>query len=299
MPKAVVIGNVAWDETLLVGGLPAPGASIHARRGAEGLGGKGANQAVVLARAGVGTRLLAAVGTDAQGEAAAAALAAEGLADGLVRPPGVATDRTVVLLADDGANAVVTTREAALALDAGRVDAALARAHAGDLCVLQGNLSPGATAAAMAQARRGGLVVALNPSPMAPWLGPFAGRADALFVNAEEAMALTGAEREAAALALLAQGARRVVLTLGALGALIASEAGLELVPAPRARAVDPTGAGDTLMAAALAHATGRGWLPDAEAVAAGARAAALAVSREGAFGALPSRDELKGLARA
>ena len=296
MPRAIVIGNAAWDETFHVGALPAPGASIHARRGAAGLGGKGANQAVVLARAGVGIRLLAAVGGDAAGDAAAASLAAEGLAGDLFRPNGVTTDRTVVLLADDGVNAVVTTRDAASALDAERVGKALASCNGSDLCVLGGNLSAAATEAATAAARRCGLVVALNPSPMAPWLAPLVGRADALFVNAEEAEALTGRTGEAAARALLALGPHRVVLTLGPRGALLASEAGVEAVPAAPARAVDPTGAGDALLGASLAHAMPRGWLLDAAAVAAGARAGAVAVSRGGAFDALPSREELTAL---
>ena len=60
--RAFVIGNAAWDETLHLAALPAPGASVHVRRGAAGPGGKGANQAVVLARAGVPVTLVAAIG---------------------------------------------------------------------------------------------------------------------------------------------------------------------------------------------------------------------------------------------
>lgn len=145
MPRALVIGNAAWDETFHVGALPAPGASIHARRGPTGLGGKGANQAAVLARAGIETRLLAALGDDATGDVAAASLAAEGLADELIRLDDVQTDHTVVLVAENGTNAVVTTRDAAWALDPGRVAGATASCRPGDLCVLGGNLSAEAT----------------------------------------------------------------------------------------------------------------------------------------------------------
>ena len=296
MPRAFVIGNAAWDEALHLAALPAPGASVHARPGASGLGGKGANQAVALARAGVETALVAAIGRDARGEAVAAALAAEGLEGGLVRLAEVATDRSAVLVTEAGENAVVTTREAARALGPERIEAAMAGASPGDLCVLQGNLAPDATAAAVAIARRGGLVVALNPSPVGAGLEALLGAVEVLFVNRDEAASLTGAQGADAARRLLERGARRVVLTLGPEGALIAGGGAVEVVPAVPARAVDPTAAGDALMAAALAHAAPRGWLPDAAALAAGVRAAALTVGRAGAVAALPTRAEMAAI---
>ena len=85
-------------------------------------------------------------------------------------------------------------------------------------------------------------------------------------------------------------------MTQGADGALLVSRAAVEAVPAEPAQAVDPTGAGDTFLAAALAHAAPRGWRLDAAALRAGARAAALTVARAGAFAALPSREELAGI---
>ena len=128
--RAFVIGNAAWDEALHLAALPAPGASVHVRRGAAGPGGKGANQAVVLARAGVPVTLVATIGRDARGEALAAALTAEGLGGGLVRRD-VATDWSVILLTPDGENAVLTTRAAAEALDAGHNSSGAGRRPAG------------------------------------------------------------------------------------------------------------------------------------------------------------------------
>ena len=163
--RAFVIGNAAWDGGLHLDALPAPGASVHVRRGAAGPGGKGANQAVVLARAGVPVTLVATIGRDARGEALAAALTAEGLGGGLVRRD-VATDWSVILLTPDGENAVLTTRAAAEALDPATIVAALAGGRRGDLCLLQGNLSVAATGAAVAAARAAGMTVAMNPSPV-------------------------------------------------------------------------------------------------------------------------------------
>lgn len=85
--RAVVLGNAAWDETLHLAAPLGAGASVHARRGSAGPGGKGLKQAVVLGRANVPTTLVAQVGRDAAGEAIAAAVVAEGLAAGLSRMP--------------------------------------------------------------------------------------------------------------------------------------------------------------------------------------------------------------------
>jgi ribokinase len=291
MPRAFVIGNAAWDEVLHLAALPAPGASVHVRRGAAGPGGKGLNQAVVLARAGIATTLVAALGRDARGDALAAALAAEGLAAGLTRV-AAETDWSAILVTDAGDNAVLTTRAAADALDPAAATAALAPARPGDLCLLQGNLTPATTAAAVAAARAAGLVVAINPSPVDPAVAPLLPQTDLVVLNRAEAVALAGADTADA----LRRLAPLVVLTRGAEGALRITATAAEPVAAVPVAVVDPTAAGDAFLAAALAHAAPRGWRPDAAALAAGAAAAALAVARPGAFAALPTRTELARL---
>ena len=154
MPRALVIGNAAWDRAVRCeGGLPAAGASVHGRVVAEGPGGKGLNQATVPARAGVETRLLAAVGRGDLGDR----LAAEAPGGGLVRV-GAPTDWTVALLGR-GENAVVTTRDPDAGLTPAQVEGALGAAAPGDLCVPQGNLARAATGAAVVEARRRGLAL--------------------------------------------------------------------------------------------------------------------------------------------
>lgn len=295
--RAFVIGNAAWDEALHVAALPAPGASIHARPGIAGAGGKGLNQAATLARAGVRVDFVAAVGADARGTALFDALEAEGLASALLRRSGVATDHSIVLVVDGGDNAIITTRQAAATLRPDDVSAALAQARAGDLCLLQGNLDADTTAAAVDHAAGHGMFVALNPSPVAPRVAELFAHVDALFLNTEEADELTGkAAAQGAVRDLLDRGVRQVVLTLGARGALLAHSDGTVRIPAEPVHAVDPTAAGDVFTAAALAHAAHRGWRPDIPALRAGARAAALAVGRRGALAALPTREELAGI---
>jgi ribokinase len=290
-----VIGNAAIDEALAVEEWPVPGASILCRPLASGPGGKGLNQAVALARAEVSVRLVAAVGEDPRGAAIRAALADEPLALGLVAMPGKATDASIVLSAPDGDNCNITTTECAAALSPEAVRAALAQAAAGDVLLVQGNLSEAATRAALEAAGVRGMVRVMNPSPLRPWQAALLPLCERVFVNAAEARVLTGRED---AVGFHAAGVAEVVVTRGAAGALASGPAGVVDVPAEPAEVRDTTGAGDAFLGAALASALLRGAPLAADALLAGAKAAAVAVSRAGAFAALPSVAEFAAIMR-
>jgi ribokinase len=117
---------------------------------------------------------------------------------------------------------------------------------------------------------------------------------DIVVVNESEAAGLTGASGEAAAAMLHAAGARRAVVTLGAAGCAVADDVGTITVAGVAAEAVDSTGAGDTLCGCLAARlAAGAPW---SVALATAQRAAAITVTRPGAFAALPSASEMRGL---
>lgn len=285
--RAFVIGNVALDEAMTVAEPPAFGASIHAEAAGVDLGGKGANQAIVLGRAGLPCRFCAAVGDDSRAQDIRSRLATEPLETDLVRIPGVASDVSIILRTPAGDNAVITTNAAASGLRPEDATATLAGARAGDLLVLQGNLSAETTTAALRQARAEGMQTALNPSPLRPFFAELWALVDVAFVNESEAAALGGADT------LLAAGVRQVVLTLGAKGARLVTASEDAFVPAQPCRVVDTTGAGDCFMATALASAALRGVTLDPRALGHAAAAAAITVSRPGTGAAFPTRAEL------
>jgi ribokinase len=288
--RAFVIGNAALDETVLVAGLPAPGASIHGRMLAQDLGGKGVNQAIVLGRAGVTCCLGAALGADARASEIRARLGAEPVEARLLEVPGGVSDFSVILMAEAGENTIITTNAAALSLDAGAAVGMLGGACRGDLLVMQGNLSAATTLAVLQKGHALGMRIAFNPSPLGAFHGAIWPLLDMVFVNEGEAAALGGAD------ALLAAGVGQVVLTLGAEGARLISEIGSEDVPAMPAKMVDTTGAGDCFMAVALASAALRGVGLDVRALRHGAAAASIAVSHPGTVGAFPSATEIAAI---
>lgn len=109
--RAYVIGNVTIDETIIVDALPTSGASILGEVGAHDLGGKGTNQAVVMARCGLPTTLVAPVGNDARAAAIRQRLQNEPLVTELVELDGKSSDTSIIFRLPDGENAIVTTTE--------------------------------------------------------------------------------------------------------------------------------------------------------------------------------------------
>ncbi|TYC60998.1 ribokinase [Rhodobacterales bacterium] len=291
--RVYVIGNVAVDETISVSSLPEAGASLLGREESRDLGGKGANQAVVCGRCGVGTTLVTAVGDDFRAGMIQSQLAEEPVEGRLVQLAGTSSDFSIVFTTPDGENAIVTTTEAAETLTLEDALEGLSGAQSGDVAILQGNLSEPVTRGVLQAARDKGLVTAFNPSPLRPYFAQIWPVVDLAFLNQGEAASLTGTEGREAANILLAAGVRQVVLTSGGDGALLAGETGTVVVPASPADVIDTTGAGDTFMAVAIASAALRGVQLDERALRHASAASAITVSRRGTRSAFPTRDEL------
>ncbi|WP_299819011.1 PfkB family carbohydrate kinase [uncultured Jannaschia sp.] len=288
-----MIGNVTLDEIFAVENLPQEGASIFGTHRHADLGGKGANQAVMLARCGLPVRLRAAVGVDPAADIVRSRLAAEPVEADLYRMASAATDRSIILSDAAGMNVIVTTTDCARALRPADALEGLDGAGAGDLMVLQGNLTQDATKALIQAGRARGMRIALNPSPIERWMSDVLSGVDFAFVNEAEAEFMTGTRGEAAVTAMRGAGAAAVVLTSGERGALLGYGGDIAHVPARRTEIADTTGAGDTFQSVALASALRRGGPLSAEDLELAAVAASLTVSRFGSVSAMPTIEEM------
>lgn len=288
-----VVGNLCVDRTFRLGRLPRAGETMNASDSVEGVGGKGANQAVAAARTGASVRLYGAVGMDAAGERLAGAMREEGIDAALARL-ALPTDMSAILVDPAGENVIVTAAACAEAFDPLAETDLAVRLAPGDVLLMQGNLGLAVTAACLAAAKAAGAATALNPSPLSAAPPPLAGLS-LLIANRLEAEAIAGrADPVAAAEALVAAGARAAVVTLGSGGAIVADGEETTRHAAPSVAAVDTSGAGDCF-AGTLAGLLAGGW-PLRTAVDAAQRAAARAVTRPGTLAAFPSRAELSAL---
>lgn len=295
--RAYVVGNVAMDQTFEVDALPQEGQSILGTQRSSELGGKGANQAIVLARCGVPVTFIGGVGDDAQADKLRQRLTQEPLDARFATLPGLATDLSIVMAEPCGGNIIVTTVDCARALDVATVMPVLDEASPGDFMVLQGNLSPRVTEELFDVAHRKGLKVVFNPSPAEAAFQPLLARAAMVFVNEAEAQTYTGHSGEMAVRALLSMGSQTVVLTRGAKGALLGLPSGsIEEIAAHPCDVVDTTGAGDTFQSVVLAAVMLAGGPVSRRALEVAAKAAGITISRFGTVSALPSRQDLASL---
>ena len=294
----LVLGNVAVDETMQAPVLPAAGATVLVGPPMRDLGGKGANQAIVLYRATSDVRFVATIGDDDAGQWIVAELSAEGFdTSHLIRIPG-ASDRSLIFVGPDGDNAIASTSHCSDALSPAHAQAAVNAAQPGDVLLLQGGCTFETNRAAIAAAKARGLRIVFNPSAMRAGFETLLDGLDLVVVNSGEAKVLVGEGAPVKqAQRLVERGVRDAVVTLGARGSVGAGHGGNRAVPPAPATVIDTTGAGDTYLAVLATALFARGtpmWMAMAQA----SFAAALAVSRRGTRAAFPTRDELAWILR-
>jgi ribokinase len=294
--KVFVVGNIVADQTYSVGRLPNEGESVLGRKISVDLGGKGANQSIILARSDISTILIAAIGDDTQASQLSDRLATEPVVPRLIQIPNTASDSSIIIKDGTGKNVIVTTVDCARSLKVSDVEQKMTDAASGDLLVLQGNLELAITKQIIATARKRGMKIVLNPSPFENGIELLLADLDTLFVNQHEAYQITGCEGPVAVQKLLEFGIKTVILSMGEKGALLGTASEVLSVPAQTCHVVDSTGAGDTLQSVAIASAILRRSCIDLVALKIAAQAAAFTVSRHGATAAFPTQTELKSL---
>lgn len=294
--KVFVVGNIVADQTYSVGRLPNEGESVLGRKISVDLGGKGANQSIILARSDISTILIAAIGDDTQANQLSERLATEPVVPRLIQIPNTASDSSIIIKDGTGKNVIVTTVDCARSLKVLDVEQKMTDAASGDLLVLQGNLELAITKQIIATARKRGMKIVLNPSPFENGIELLLADLDTLFVNQHEAYQITGCEGPVAVQKLLEFGIKTVILSMGEKGALLGTASEVLSVPAQTCHVVDSTGAGDTLQSVAIASAILRRSCIDLVALKIAAKAAALTVSRHGATAAFPTQTKLKSL---
>lgn len=292
----LVLGNVAIDESMSAPVWPAPGATVLVGPPSRDLGGKGANQAIVLSRAGAPVRFVATIGDDDTGRWIRGELASEGLdTSHLISLPG-ASDLSLIFVSPSGENGIASTSHCSDALTPAHAEAAIALMSEGDVLLTQGGLTAETTAVAFAAARAKGMRIVFNPSALREGFDRLTGIADLLVLNHHEATQLTGeASPRSAAQTLRSRGTGTVVVTLGPQGALALSPEGEVQMSASAVTVVDTTGAGDTFLAV-LSAAVFHHHLALEPAMRGAAEAAAITVSRRGTRTAFPTRSELAAI---
>ena len=296
--QILVVGSCNTDMVIKAAHLPRPGETILGGTFFMNPGGKGANQAVAIARLGGSVTFICKTGSDIFGHQSQQLFEEEGINTSYVfsdsgNPSGVA----LIPVDEKAENCIVVASGAnanLLPSDLAKAEEAIELA---DLILMQLEV-PMETVCFVADiAWQKGKKVILNPAPAHPLPADLLHHLYLITPNETEAEMITGVKitddisAVEAARVLSGMGVQHVIITLGSKGALICSDGEAEIVPALKVEAVDTTAAGDVFNGAlTVALSEGRNLK---ESVRFAGKASAISVTRVGAQSSAPYRNEV------
>jgi ribokinase len=296
MAEIVVVGSLNMDLSIQVPRIPSPGETISGGNLLTNAGGKGANQAIACACLGKKVAMVGCVGNDDFGRSLKNGLNTKGVDTRSIAESSSAPTGTAMIMVDGkGENCIV------LSIGANRfvnidttAEESIRRAK---ILLLQLEIPVNVVVNAIEIANRWNVPVLLNPAPAIPIPEQILSKVDYLVPNETEAALLTDIQikdnstAEKAAGVLLAKGAKTVIITRGADGALMMDANETMHIPAFTVNAVDTTGAGDAFIGGlATAIIEGKDRKTTLEFASA---AGALASTKPGAQVSLPCRHEV------
>lgn len=292
----LVTGAINTDLVGRMDRAPGPGETITGSGFSIHPGGKGANQAVALARSGVPVSILSAIGKDDFGSGRIQDLRIEGIDTSWVSvvpdsPSGVA----MIFVDASGENRIAYIPGATLRVSSDAGDHVVREML--PACVLATNELPLETLSAVfSVASRESIPVVLNATPDPIAARPLLDRVNVLIVNEGEGRSLAGVADDATPQEVIAAlrrlGPDGVVMTLGSQGAIGMDGAQAFDHRSPEVEVADTTGAGDTFCGAVVARLMEGASL--SEATRYGVHAGALAVTRHGAQPSIPDADAVR-----
>lgn len=297
MSKITVIGSSNMDLTVRTPRIPARGETVFGGDVVMSFGGKGANQAVAVARLGGDVRFITKVGQDANGRLMVEHFAQEGMCTtGVIQDSESQSGSAWICVDDNGDNSIIVMPGANGAMTVADLKPFEDEIKSSDYLLMQLEVPMEVVEYAAALAASAGVKVILNPAPACPLSDALLSKVFALTPNETECRLLCGAEAsdddEANAAVLYRKGVRNVIVTLGDKGSMLYNSDGVVTVPARKVNAVDTVAAGDTYNGAfTVALAKGKSFV---EAMEYATAASAIAVTRAGAQASIPFASELE-----
>ncbi|WP_339185067.1 ribokinase [Paenibacillus sp. FSL H8-0317] len=289
MAKICVIGSSSMDLVVTSSRRPGAGETVLGDSFKTVPGGKGANQAVAAARLGAEVAMIGRVGDDAFGKDILENFRANAVNTQNVKPVTHLESGTAHIILAEGDNSIVVVEAANREVTPAYVDEAAKVIRDADIVLIQQEIPEETVVHVSTLCAEFGTPLLLNPAPArtlpqevidnAAYITPNEHEAEILFQGMSPAQALR-------------QYPNKLFITEGSKGVRYFDGTEEILVPTYKVEAVDTTGAGDTFNAAfAVALAEGRALQ---ESIRFANRAASLSVTKFGAQGGMPTRDEVE-----
>ena len=289
--KVLNIGSLNLDYVYQVDHIVQPGETEASFDMNIFLGGKGINQSMALAKAGVKVYHGGMIGED--GQPFLDACKEYGVNADYIKMIEGKTGHAIIQLDKDAQNSILLYGGANQKLTEDFVDEVLSHFEKGDILLLQNevNLLPYIVEQAYAK----GMQVALNPSPFNEKLREVDLKKISIFLlNEVEGGQITGMTDPDDVLAKMREmfPHAKIVLTLGKDGAKYAEGDVTYYQPVFKVQAVDTTAAGDTFTGYFLAGLIDGMAIPDVLKMS--AKASSIAVTRKGAVQSIPMKEEVQ-----
>lgn len=294
--RAAVAGSINMDIIFNMNRVPQVGENVLGTQYGYAFGGKGANQAIGLARLGAKTKMIGKVADDDNGKKLLENLENNGIDVSGVSSEGSQTGLAAILIDGDGKNRIVVYEGANAEMIPEEASESIDESL--DLLLVQFETSEAVVTQCVNKAIEKGITTVIDCGPAKDFALEKMQGATIISPNESETKALTGIypdteERilEASKILLERSKAKFAVLKLGERGCSVWDGTRLEILPSYPSKVVDTTAAGDCFTAAMALEYVRSGDIYAACDM--GNRAGSIAVSRMGAASSMPTADEL------
>ncbi len=298
MNKILVIGSSNMDLVVQVPRCPAAGETLFGSSFTTNYGGKGANQAVAVARIGSGVTFMTKLGNDTFGQQMRQHFSEEGMdLTHILTDAESPTGTALITVEDKGENRIIVVPGANAHLTENDVESLSDEINSCRFVLTQLEIPLPTVLRVAEMASAAGKQLILNPAPARPLPDSLLQKVFLITPNETEAEILTGIRvsdvesARRAALWFREKGVQQIVITMGSQGAFVFTDDFQGMVPAYKVKAIDTTAAGDVFNGAlTVALSEGK---TTADAARFGCAASALAVMRPGAQSSIPTRTEI------
>lgn len=298
MKNICVIGSLNMDLVVNVDKMPKPGQTIIGSNFKEVPGGKGANQAVAMARLNGNVSMIGKVGEDGFGQTLINSLKNDKVDTTYIKTTKGATGVALITVDNNAQNSIVVSPGANFEVKEEDIDNNIEAIKNSDIVVLQLETPLNTIKYALKKSKELNKYTILNPAPAVKLDDEIIKNVDLLTPNETELEIISGVSIETeediqkAAQIMIEKGVKELIVTLGSKGSLYINKEKSIFKKAYKVEAVDTTAAGDSYTGA-LAVALSKDKNIE-EAMDFASKVGALSVLKEGAQSSLPTLEDVE-----
>ena len=298
MKNICVIGSLNMDLVVNVDTMPKPGQTIIGSNFKEVPGGKGANQAVAMARLNGNVSMIGKVGEDGFGQTLINSLKNDKVDTTYIQTAKGATGVALITVDKNAQNSIVVSPGANFEVKEDDIDNNIEAIKNSDIVVLQLETPLDTIKYALNKAKELNKYTILNPAPAVKLDDEIIKNVDLLTPNETELEIISGVSIETeediqkAAQIMIEKGVKELIVTLGSKGSLYINKEKSMFKKAYKVEAVDTTAAGDSYTGALAVALSQDKNIEDAMDFA--SKVGALSVLKEGAQSSLPTLEDVE-----